>query len=88
MATSQIMPSYILDIRWLGADMPRFVGPFESEQEAEDFASLNVPNGLWETIELTYPYARAQSVRPMLVDAAHRETRASEPDMSEETDRG
>lgn len=50
---------YLLDVAWDVEDMPRYVGPFESATEAEDFAKLNVPNGTWQIGSLAAPYASA-----------------------------
>lgn len=48
---------YVLSIIWTVQNMPPLVGPFQTQGEAEEFARLNVPNGVWEAQPLTYPYA-------------------------------
>ncbi|WP_157534358.1 hypothetical protein [Microbacterium sp. Leaf320] len=47
---------YLLDVKWDVDNMPRYIGPFESAAEAEDFAKLNVPNGTWEIGSLAAAY--------------------------------
>lgn len=49
---------WILEIDWEAPDMPRYVGPFESVTEADDFARLTVHNGSWEIIPLARPYRK------------------------------
>lgn len=49
---------FFLEIEWDVPDMPRYIGPFESRDEAVDFGSLNVPNGTWFVAPLSYPYRK------------------------------
>lgn len=49
----------VLRILWdEGVNLPEFVGPFDSDAEAIDWADRNVPNGKATLIPLSYPYAR------------------------------
>ena len=47
----------ILEIEWEVPDLPRFVGPFESDVEAREWARVNIPNGVWSVAPVTFPYA-------------------------------
>lgn len=50
---------YLLDVAWDVENMPRYIGPFESVNEANEFARLNVPNGTWVIGELASAYSTA-----------------------------
>lgn len=49
--------AYILNIKWIDADLPRNVGPFATRDEAKDWARRNIPNGTFEVWPLVRPYA-------------------------------
>lgn len=51
---------YILEIRWVDhrIDLPALVGPFGTRAEAEQWASLNTPNGDALVRPVAQPYAR------------------------------
>lgn len=50
---------FILDITWEDApNLPRLVGPFDTRDEADQWAKLNIPNGSFEICPLSYPYLR------------------------------
>jgi hypothetical protein len=51
------MSDFILNIDWARAGVPRNVGPFQSREEAHEWAVLNIPNGAWEVWPLAHPYA-------------------------------
>ena len=49
---------FVLEIIWdAEAMLPKLVGPFESRDEAQKWAQLNIPNGSWNVAPLAYPYA-------------------------------
>jgi hypothetical protein len=53
---------HILDVAW-GTEanhLPRFLGPFDSVGEAEEFAILNAAPGTWAVHPLGFPYMRAE----------------------------
>lgn len=53
--------SYVLDITWSDADMPglpRFVGPFDTADEAGEWAELNAARATYTVQPLAYPYMR------------------------------
>lgn len=53
------MMTFFLDVTWgPGVELPRYIGPFETDVEAAEFDRLNVPNGIAEILELHYPYKR------------------------------
>ena len=51
-------PQFVLEIEWDWPTMPRYVGPFESKEEAQQFARLNVTDGAWLVIPLARPYRK------------------------------
>lgn len=59
---------WILDIVWAVPNMPRAVGPFDSIDEAERWAGMNVLNGDVTLIPLAAPYARSR--RPARVEVS------------------
>lgn len=49
--------SFILDITWHeDVKLPSLVGPFLTREEADQWATLNIPNGSFEIAPLAYPY--------------------------------
>lgn len=50
---------HFLDVTWDVDNMPRYIGPFDTRDEAQQFARINVPNGTWVIHALAAPYARA-----------------------------
>ncbi len=54
--------SYILDITWSSDDMPglpQLVGPFDTSDEAGQWAELNASRAAYTVRPLGYPYLRA-----------------------------
>jgi len=54
---------FILEIEWnrpasTSPVLPNRVGPFATRQEAQSWASLNVPNGSWIAGPLAHPHGR------------------------------
>lgn len=53
---------YLLDISWPnGIDLPRFVGPFDSLDEANGWALLSAIGATWSVARLAYPYSESRS---------------------------
>lgn len=54
------MDKWIVEIEWPRPSdlvhLPTLVGPFDSRGEADEWVSLNVPNGSTDIRQLTYPY--------------------------------
>jgi hypothetical protein len=57
----EMSDSYILDITWHKDVLARFVGPFASQNEAEEWGRLNIPSGSFEVSILEYPYLRTRT---------------------------
>lgn len=53
---------FVLDIEWWDEEsgLPDLVGPFMTEDEAQEWADLNVNNASYDIREVTYPYYRAE----------------------------
>lgn len=52
---------HVLDIAWdEGVDLPSLVGPFDTAEEAVQWAKLNTPNGVAIVRPLSYPYLRTE----------------------------
>lgn len=70
---------YILDITWSDVDMPglsRFVGPFDTPDEAREWAELNASRATYTVQPLAYPYMRAGDGSHFRIDL----TRHSNPE--------
>lgn len=48
--------AYIIEVEWDKPGLPRLVGPFATREEAAEWGSLNVRNGVWNVAPLAYPY--------------------------------
>ncbi|MFV8173779.1 hypothetical protein [Mycolicibacterium peregrinum] len=51
--------TFILDITWDRPGLPSLVGTFKDRNEAQRWASLNIPNGSYEIRLLAWPYLRS-----------------------------
>ncbi|CPW53293.1 Uncharacterised protein [Mycobacteroides abscessus subsp. bolletii] len=59
---------YVLDITWGKPFLPRFVGPFDSAEEATRWADLNAVGATYAVHPLTYPYMRAGGASSFRID--------------------
>lgn len=60
--------THILEVAWNeGINLPAFIGPFESAEEATEWATLNTPNGVGIVHELAYPYYRDEEGNHTLI---------------------
>lgn len=47
---------FIIDVQWDKPDLPRYIGPFSTREEATEWGVLSIPNGTWNIAPLTAPY--------------------------------
>lgn len=60
---------YALEIEWSAPDLPAWVGPFATREEATGWAKLNVVGGTWALRTLHDPYSRGMTEKETAMDA-------------------